>query len=163
MDNDDKKYCIMTAVEFNTGEEEGISFHPDKGTFRQNFEKLLSEMTSAVQDIMPINQQTDLQQFINNLNTDSAPRFQIIVDESYAFRSTKEAIDKRLTDDFTILEDRTSSFEKCRSVYKYSQEFKFEDFEREHDKEDLEKIKDMFDKLSGWESNVSTYIKANEQ
>jgi hypothetical protein len=164
MDDEEKKPCISTVVDFTSaGEGEGISFSPDKQAFKLAFEKLLAEMTQAVQDILPINQQTDLQQFINNLNTDSAPRFQLIVESSYVYQTAAKNIQTRLNDDFGELEERTKIFEKCRKVHEFALTFNFEDFKREHDPDDLEKIKAHFDQLNSWEQDVGKYIKAQEQ
>lgn len=98
-------------------------------------------MKSAVEDIQPINLHSDLQQYINGLITDTAPRFSIIVDDSYRYKQIKRSIEDTLTDDFTYLEEETKKFELCRSVHVFETQFRFEDFKAAEDSNNLEVIK----------------------
>lgn len=147
-----KKYAITTQVEFeNTS---GMSFAPDKSAFKTGMDKLLLDMKAAVEEIQPINLHSDLQQFINGLITDTAPRFSPIVEESYAYKQTKKAIEDHLSEDFLVLERETQKFEQCRKVYEFEQTFKFEDFKNRENSEDIGYIKDLFDKWGQWESQI---------
>ena len=120
------------------------------------------DMKSAVEEIQPINLHSDLQQFINGLITDTAPRFSPIVEESYAYKMTKKAIEDHLSEDFTILENETAKFENCRNVYAFEQQWRFEDFAKGPDSADIDHIKALFDKWGGWEQqiqkNIAQYI-----
>lgn len=105
-----------------------MSFQPDKSMFKTSIDKLLHDMKGAVEDIQPINLHSDLQQFINGLITDTAPRFSNIVEKSYKFKMTKKAIEDHLAEDFAFLEEETKKFEECRSVYEFQETWDFEDF-----------------------------------
>jgi len=157
MENTAKKYAIITQVEFDSPE--GMSFLPDKSTFKTSIDKLLLDMKSAVEDIQPINLHSDLQQFINGLITDTAPRFSIIVDNSFKYRVLKREIEDHLTDDFLFLEEETSKFEVCRKVHDFEQTWRFEDFEaKEENSKDLEFIKGLFEEWNKWETQIQRYI-----
>lgn len=135
-----------------------MNFLPDKSAFKTSIDKLLFEMKSAVEDIQPINLHSDLQQFINGLITDTAPRFSYIVDRSYNYRMTKKTIEDHLSDDFNYLEKETEKFEECRSVYEFEQTFQFEDFVASESAEDLDYIKTLFEKWISWEQRIQRYI-----
>lgn len=134
-----------------------MSFNPDKSNFKTDIDKLLHDMKSSVEDIQPINLHSDLQQFINGLITDTAPRFSIIVENSYDYKMTKKAIDQHLNDDFCTIEREVNKFEKCREIYQF-QEFNFKDLQNDPDSESHDFIKDTFDKWNGWESQVNKHI-----
>jgi hypothetical protein len=129
MENQAKKYAIVTVVDFDSPK--GMTFNPDKSNFKTSIDKLLMDMKAAVEDIQPINLHSDLQQFINGLITDTAPRFSIIVDNSYHYRVLKKQIDDHLTEDFITIEAETAKFEECRKVHEFDQTFHFEDFQKE--------------------------------
>lgn len=115
-------------------------------------------MKGAVEDIQPINLHSDLQQFINGLITDTAPRFSSIVEKSYTYKMIQKSIEDHLADDFSFLEEETKKFEECRSVHQFEQTWKFEDFIADENAEDLETIKALFDKWNGWELKITKYI-----
>ena len=119
-------------------------------------------MRSATEDLMPINSQTDLTQFINGLITDNAPRFQIIVDDSYQYQLTVSTIEKRLKDDFVQFEILTKDFEKCKDVQIFQKSFVFEKFQAEADGS-LEMIRAKFEELHSYNSDITKYIKVSEQ
>ena len=156
MDNQIKKYAITTQVEFDSPS--GMSFAPDKSAFKTGMDKLLLDMKSAVEEIQPINLHSDLQQFINGLITDTAPRFSPIVEDSYAYKQTKKAIEDHLSEDFLVLETETAKFENCRNVYAFEQQFRFEDFQAQENSEDIDYIKGLFDKWGQWESQIQKNI-----
>jgi len=156
MENSSKKYAIITQVEFDTP---GMSFLPDKSTFKTSIDKLLLDMKAAVEDIQPINLHSDLQQFINGLITDTAPRFSIIVDNSFKYRVLKRQIEEHLTNDFLKLEKGADEFEQCRKVHEFEQTWRFEDFEaKEEESKDLEFIKSLFETWSKWEQSIQKNI-----
>lgn len=156
MDIEGKKYSVITQVEFDTGKD--MSFSPDKSNFKTGMDKLLLDMKSSVEDIQPINLHSDLQQFINGLITDTAPRFSIIVDHSFLYRTVKRKIEDHLSDDFAYLENAVREFEECRTVHQFEQTWRFEDFTASEDSQDLDKIKELFEKWNQWDSKVSKHI-----
>ena len=135
-----------------------MTFAPDKGAFKSGMDKLLLDMKAAVEEIQPINLHSDLQQFINGLITDTAPRFSPIVDESYNYKQTTKQIQDHLSEDFLIIENETSKFGECRKVHEFEQTFRFEDFATSELAESIDKIKELFDKWVGWESLIMKNI-----
>ena len=102
--------------------------------------------------------QSDLQQFINGLITDTTPRFGTIVEHSYRYKMTKKAIEDHLSEDFAYLEEETKKFQNCRKVHEFEQTFRFEDFQREANSSELETIKGLFEVWSKWELDISKNI-----
>ena len=156
MDNTAKKYAITTQVEFDSPD--GMSFAPDKSAFKTGVAKLLLDMKSAVEEIQPINLHSDLQQFINGLITDTAPRFGPIVDDSYAYKQTTKAIQDHLSEDFLHLETEAAKFEQCRKVHAFEQTFRFGDFADSEDAENIESIKGRFEEWTAWEFQIQKHI-----
>ena len=131
-----------------------MSFLPDKSAFKTSIDKLLLDMKAAVEHIQPINLHSDLQQFINGLITDTAPRFSIIVDNSYHYRVLKKQIDDHLTEDFITIEQETAKFEECRKVHVFEQTWHFEDFVATPESQDTDYIKGLFEEWNKWEQQL---------
>lgn len=112
----------------------------------------------AVQEVQAINMQSDLQQFINGLITDTTPRFGTIVENSYLYKITKKSIDETLAKNFNEIEIETQKFQQCRKVHEFEQTFRFEDFQREANSSELEVIKGLFEVWTKWEGDVAKYI-----
>lgn len=49
-------------------------------------------------------------------------------------------------------------FEECRTVHQFEQTWRFEDFTASEDSQDLDKIKELFEKWNQWDSKVSKHI-----
>jgi len=135
-----------------------MSFSPDQSAFKSSLDKLLMDMKAAVEDIQPINLHSDLQQFINGLITDTAPRFSIIVDNSYGYKALKKMIDDHLSTDFHDIETETARFEECRKVHVFEQTWHFKDFEAKDESKDLDYIKGLFEEWNKWEASITKHI-----
>jgi hypothetical protein len=83
------------------------------------------------------------------------------VDQSYAYQSTKRAIQTKIIQDFENLQIIVDKFKQCKDVNEFDQTFKFEEFKRDHN--DVESIKAHLEMLQKWDGNVTKHIKNMDQ
>lgn len=154
------KYTINATVNFDTPEN-GLSYNPTKNEFIAAFEKVLLDMQSVTAEVLRIIQHANFNQFIQGLISDSGPKFKTIVENSFTYHASKEAITARIEMDFRELHQEVQKIENCRDVHDFEQSFDFEEFKSQHS--DVETIKNMLEKLNKWDISVSKNIKANSQ
>lgn len=91
MSQDNTKYAISTTVDFDS-EGDGMSFEPAQSEFVNQFDKLLGDMQTVTEEVVRVINHADFHQFIHGLISEKGPWFRTIVDQSYAYQSTKRAI-----------------------------------------------------------------------
>jgi hypothetical protein len=137
-----------------------MSFEPAKNEFITQFEKILAEMQSVTEEVPRVISHQDFHHYIHGLISDSGPRFRTIVEQSEQYQTSKQAISKRISDDFEELQVIVNAFETCREVDEFERTFDFEVWSREHT--DVESIKTMLHDLARYETNVGRAIKPQE-
>jgi hypothetical protein len=100
MSKENKKVYINTTVTYDTN---GIAFHPPDTDFLTQFEKILSDMLSVTSEVQRIISFQNFSQFVQGLVSDSGPKFKQIVEGSFAYRTTKDMIQQKITNDFKKL------------------------------------------------------------
>jgi len=136
------KYGIQTTVDFDP-EGHGMAFEPAQTEFVAQFEKLLQDMQSVTEEVVRVISHQDFRPFIHGLISGSGPGFRVIVEGSFAYRTSKATIQRRLADDFKHLQKAVEKCEQCKDVNDFDQAFVFEDFRAEHS--DPESIKEHLD------------------
>jgi len=104
----------------------------------------------------------DFHPYMHGLHQEKGPNFKTIVDQSFRYNTTKNTILNRIESDFTAIEVKSQAFNNCYEIHEFFERFKFEDFERTHDKTDLDAIKHMFDKFNKFENSISKSLKNSE-
>ena len=143
-----KKYNIQTTVAYDT-RENGLMFNPTKNEFFTQFDKLLQDMLGVTYEVVRVINNPNFNQFIQGLISDSGPKFKQIVETSFTYIASKEAIQQRIDADFRELMPDVNKIENCRDVSEFEQNFDFEEFKQEHS--DLETIRAWLEKLQKWD------------
>jgi DNA repair exonuclease SbcCD ATPase subunit len=159
MSKEQRKYGIQTTVDFDS-EGAGMVFDPAEQEFLAQFEKLLQDMQSVTEEVVRVISHQDFRQFIHGLISDSGPKFRVIVDNSFAYKTSRATISKRIKSDFSVLEAAVAKMTSCKDVNDFDQTFDFDAFKAEHS--DLESIKGWLDKCSKWDSKIAANIKPAE-
>ena len=68
----------------------------------------------------------DFRQFIHGLISDSGPKFRLIVDNSYAYKTSRAMIQMRIKQDFETLDKAVEKMAGCKDVNDFDQNFDFE-------------------------------------
>jgi hypothetical protein len=84
----------------------------------------------------------------------------VIVDNSFAYKTSRATISKRIKSDFSILEKAVEKMQECKVINDFNETFNFADFKAEHS--DLDSIKSWLEKCAKWEGKISLNIKAQE-
>ena len=145
INNPNKKYFINTLVGFDNTTEDNLSFTPPKQQFKNDFEQLLQEMLLVTQEVQRVIIFPDFHPYMHGLHQEKGHNFKTIVDQSFRYNTTKNTILNRIESDFTAIELKSSAFNNCYEIHEFFEKFKFEDFESNHDKSDLDAIKHKFD------------------
>ena len=97
---------------------------------------------------------------MHGLHQEKGPSFKTIVEESFRYQTAKKLILQRIATDFAWVEEKSRNFKHCRDVSDFCDNFKFEEFEREHS--DLESIKEKFEQCNKYDISINKYIKTAE-
>lgn len=125
MERTEKKYWIMTKIRFELDQgdqQEGsscITFSPPKSEFLSSYEKLMKDMVATAEDVNRVTSQTEFQNHIHGLMTDTAPRFQSIVNKSFNYEAVKDKVLDTVGKDFEKVEGFTKKAEKCKEIYNH--------------------------------------------
>ena len=92
------------------------------------------------------------------LESDTAPKFKGIVDDSFAFQATESMIKQRIQQDFHDLQQAVNKFEECRKVHEFHTTIDFNEFA--HANYVLLRKEELLENLREWESIVNLYIMA---
>lgn len=94
----EKKYWIMTKIRFEMDPNEAsentgvVSFSPPRSEFLSSYEKLMKDMVATAEDVNRVTSQTEFQNHIHGLMTDTAPRFISIVNNSFAYEAVRRQV-----------------------------------------------------------------------
>jgi hypothetical protein len=97
---------------------------------------------------------------MHGLHSEKGPSFKTIVEESFRYQNVKKVILCRISDDFAWIEEKSRNFKHCRDVSDFCDNFKFEEFERDHS--DLDSIREKFEQCNKFDISVNKYIKTAE-
>ena len=151
-----KKYNIQTTVSYDT-KENGLTFNPTKQDFFSHFDKILQDMLGVTADVVRVINHQNFNQFIQGLISDSGPKFKVIVEQSFQYQASKEAIQQKIDMDFKELMPQVNRIEMCRDINDFDQTFDFDEFKSTYS--DLETIKSWLEKLNKWSDSVQKEIK----
>lgn len=129
----------------------GIHFNPAVTDVTEKFSKELESMLAVTAEFPRVTQHSNFSQYVQGLISDP-PQFRDIVNGSRKYAWSKEAIMKRITQDFDSLGEKVKQLEECRQVHEFEAEFNFKEFAAEN--HDVETIKNMLTKLANWEDDV---------
>jgi dynein heavy chain len=149
-DNKDNKKCfVQTLVDFN---DTGVFFNPAVTDVTEKFGKELEAMLNATAELTGVSQHSNFSQYVQGLISEP-PQFREIVNGSAAYAWSKEAIMRRIGQDFDDLAVQAQKLQICRPVHKFEAEFRFETFVEEN--HDIDSIKSTLSDLAAWEGLVA--------
>jgi hypothetical protein len=88
----------------------------------------MKDMVATAEDVNRVTSQTEFQNHIHGLMTDTAPRFISIVNKSFGYEAVRRQVLDRIEADFIAVEGHTKRAEKCREIYQHSMTFNFEEW-----------------------------------
>jgi hypothetical protein len=100
MDNESKKYSILTTVGFDNTTEDGMCFTPTKQQFNADFESLLQDMQAVTAEVQRVTNHQDFHSHMHGLHQEKGPSFKTIVEESFRYQNVKKVILQRIEADF---------------------------------------------------------------
>jgi hypothetical protein len=116
-------------------------------------------MLGVTYEVVRVINNPNFNQFIQGLISDSGPKFKQIVETSFKYLASKEAIQQKIDSDFKDLQPDVLKIENCREVNEFEQNFDFEEFKQQHS--DLETIRSWLERLQKWDQSVSKNIKTS--
>lgn len=157
--SDGRKYSITANVTF-ANDNDGMVFEPGQSDFHTQIDKILQDMQAVTEEVGRVIAHTDFHQFIHGLINENGPRFRSIVDQSAAFKATKDKITEHINHDFKVLQDTVNSYKQCREVDEFERTFDFDAWKQEN--ANVVAIRDKLRQLADWDRLVSTTIKTQE-
>jgi hypothetical protein len=140
-----------------------MKFTPEKAAFYQDFTKLMDEMRKVFDDskgdLNRVITNNELVAYTTGLITESGPKFNTIVEQSFRYNTIQSQILSKLETDFKDLEILSQKWEHAREVYEFKNVYNKELFEQNNRttqpiREQLQKVVDMQNKIQ---------LKPNEQ
>jgi hypothetical protein len=155
-----KKTQIITQIDFiqkSEGQTDGgINFNPDKSLFTQDFSKILNEMRMVFDDqkneVSRVITHNDLLPLVTGLITDSGPKFNTIVDESFQYNTLAKRIITQLENDFDVIEQKAQDWERVRDIFEFKNEYNQEQFLAEN--RTVPPIREQLSKIVDWNTKM---------
>lgn len=113
-------------------------------------------MQYVTAEVVRVINNNDFNALTHTMISEAGPRFRDIVDQSFKYQFTKDAIHTKINNDFEWIENQVQKFEKCRTIYNFDMEFKFEDFKAQN--KDTDSIKAELEKYSRWDTIIQQNI-----
>ena len=118
-------------------------------------------MLGVTAEVVRVISHANFNQFIQGLISDSGPKFKSIVEQSFQYQASKEAIQQKIDQDFKDLMPMVTRIEMCRDVNDFDQTFDFDEFKSQYS--DLDTIKTWLERLNKWSESVQKEIKVSYQ
>lgn len=103
--SDGKKMSIMATIQFDPDPTKGMQFNPTKAEFFTQFDKLLNDMQYVTAEVVRVINNNDFHALTHSLISEAGPRFRDIVDQSFKYQFTKDAIHTKINNDFEYIDN----------------------------------------------------------
>jgi hypothetical protein len=142
-----KKTQIITQIDFiqkSEGQTDGgINFILNE--MRMVFDDQKNEVSRVIthNDLLPL---------VTGLITDSGPKFNTIVDESFQYNTLAKRIITQLENDFDVIEQKAQDWERVRDIFEFKNEYNQEQFLAEN--RTVPPIREQLSKIVDWNTKM---------